>query len=99
EVITVDSRLPFALDDEFMTVLADYFTEYSFKLTLTNAKDPVLAVFDKIDEGKRADVEGFIIADEAIELPSFPKVRTFAANTVKFHNDGANAVQELAIAL
>lgn len=99
EVITVDSRLPFALDDEFMTVLADYFTEYSFKLTLTNAKDPVVAVFDKIDEGKRADVEGFIIADEAIELPSFPKVRTFAANTVKFHNDGANAVQELAIAL
>lgn len=99
EVITVDSRLPFAVDEEVLAVLADYFTEYSFKLTLTDAQDPVLAVFDKIEEGKRADVEGFVIVNEAIELPSFPKVRTFAANTVPFHNDGANAVQELAIAL
>lgn len=99
DVIAVDSRFPFALDDDFVVVLSDYFTEYSFKLTLTNAKDPVLAVFEKIEESKRADVEGYIIADEAIELPSFPKVRTFAANTVKFHNDGANAIQELAIAL
>jgi len=99
EVITVDSRLPFALDEEVVAVLADYFTEYSFKLTVIDAQDPVLAVFGKIEEGKRADVEGYIVANEAIELPSFPKVRTFAANTVKFHNNGANAVQELAIAL
>ena len=99
EVITVDSRLPFELDEQLIAVLGDYFTEYSFKLTITNANDPILALFEKIEDSKRADVEGYIISEEAIDLAAFPKVRTFAANTVKFHNDGANAVQELAIAL
>jgi len=99
DVITVDSRLPFALDEEVLVVLSDYFTEYSFKLVIQGANDPVLALFDKIEESKRANVEGFIVADEAVELSSFPKVRTFAGETVKYHNQGANAIQELAIAL
>ena len=56
-------------------------------------------MFDKIEEAKRLTVEGYILAPETIELAAYPNVRTFAANTVPYHNKGANAVQELAIAL
>ena len=50
-------------------------------------------------KAKRANVEGYIVSQASIELADYPKVRTFAGDTVPYHNDGANAVQELAIAL
>ncbi|MEK4229877.1 methylmalonyl-CoA mutase family protein [Solibacillus sp. FSL H8-0538] len=99
EVLTIDSRVPFAWDGEIVGKLADYLTEYSFKLIVQNANDPVLAVFNQIEAAKRSAVEGFILAPETIVLTDYPNVRTYAANTVPYHNKGANAVQELAIAL
>ena len=98
EVITI-ATVPFTWDDATMAKLADYLTEYSFKLIVQGENDPILAVFDYIAEEKRANVEGYIVSQATIELTDYPKVRTFAGDTVPYHNNGANAVQELAIAL
>ena len=91
--------VPFAWDNATIAKLSDYLTEYSFKLIVKDENDPILAVFNHIEEGKRANVEGYIVSQASIELADYPKVRTFAGDTVPYHNDGANAVQELAIAL
>lgn len=98
EIITI-ANITFEMDDAFLATLADYLTEYSFKIIVEQSDAEILAVFDKIDAQKRAQVEGYIVAPTPVELAEFPKVRTFAANTVAYHNDGANVVQELAIAL
>ena len=99
KVITIDSRLPFGLDEQIIVKLSHYLTEYSFKFMVENSNDPLLKVFDTIEESKRKTVEGYIISKGTIELKQYPKVRTLGANTVSYHNEGANAVQELAIAL
>ena len=98
EVLTI-ATVPFEWDNATVAKLADYLTEYSFKLIIKDENDPILAVFNHIEEGKRANVEGYIVSQASIELADYPKVRTFAGDTVPYHNDGANAVQELAIAL
>lgn len=98
EVITI-ATVPFEWDNATVAKLSDYLTEYSFKLIVNDENDPILSVFNHIEEGKRANVEGYIVSQAPIELADYPKVRTFAGDTVPYHNDGANAVQELAIAL
>lgn len=98
-VLTIDSRVPFEWNDENLAQLANYISENSFKFYIQNDNDPLLNVFNKIDENNRQKINGFIIANEPVTLDSFENVRTYSANTVTFHNDGANIVQELAIAL
>lgn len=99
EMITINSPVAFDWSEEYLHKLATYFSENSFKITVQSPNDALLQVFNFIDESKRKDVKGYIIAQETISLADYPNVRTFAANTIPFHNDGANAVQELAIAL
>ncbi|HWK22356.1 MAG TPA: methylmalonyl-CoA mutase family protein [Ureibacillus sp.] len=96
ECLTIDSRVPFVWDDENLTQLAKYLTENSFKLHVTNANDPILAVFDKIND---LDIKGYIVSDEQITLNKFQNVKTLSANTVPYHNEGANVIQELALSL
>lgn len=99
DVITIETPVQFDWDSNILEQLADFLTEYSFKITVKDEKDPVLSVFELIEENKRPEVEGFIISKATVELSGFPKVRTYVANTVEFHNAGANAVQELGLAL
>lgn len=99
EILTIDSRVPFAWEKNVLEKLADYISEYSFKLIVQNSNDPVLAVFSHIEETKRNTVEGYIVSPEVIVLSDYPNIRTYASNTIPYHNKGANAVQELAIAL
>lgn len=99
EMITIYSPVAFDWSEENLSKLATYFSENSFKVTVKSSEDDVLRVFDYIDKSKRAAVKGFIVAPEAILLADYPNVRTYAADTVPFHNNGANAVQEVAIAL
>lgn len=99
EVVTVDSRVSFEWTEEILAQLATYFSEYSFKMTVKNENDPLLAVFNNIPTEQRQDVNGFIISNNPIKLVGLPNVRTLSADTVSFHNEGANAVQELAYAL
>ncbi|MER2126504.1 methylmalonyl-CoA mutase family protein [Solibacillus sp.] len=99
EVITISSPQAFEWTEAAIAQLATYLSENSFKIVVQSTDDAVLAVFDKIDEAKREIVTGYIVAPKAFELTSFPNVRTVCANTISYHNNGANAVQELAIAL
>lgn len=99
EVLTIDSRVAFEWDTAILTSLADFMTEYTFKLIVENSNDPLMQVFTKIIADKKQAVTGYIISAEELELADFPNVRTAHSNTVKYHNNGANAVQELAIAL
>lgn len=99
EVLTIDSRVAFEWDTAILTSLADFMTEYTFKLIVENSNDPLMQVFTKIAADKKHAVTGYIVSREALELADFPNVRTAHSNTVKYHNNGANAVQELAIAL
>ena len=99
EIITINSPVAFDWNDENVAKLSTYISENSFKVTVESADDAVLNVFHHIDEAKRKDVKGYIVSPVAFTLADYPNVRTFAANTIPFHNDGANAVQELAIAL
>lgn len=99
EIVTVDSRVNFEWTEEVVAQLATYFSEYSFKITVKSAKDPLLAVFDNIAADKRKVVNGFIVSQNPITLADFPNVRTYVADTIVYHNEGANAVQELAYAL
>lgn len=99
EIITIDSRVNFDWTEEVLVKLASYFSEYSFKITIQNSKDPLLAVFDNIVEDQREAVKGFIVSKDPISLSAFPSVRSVSADTTVYHNEGANAVQELAYAL
>lgn len=99
EIITINSAVSFSWDTATIAKLSALLSENSFKIAVTNAQDPILAVFEQIDAAKRADVKGYILSPSPIELADYPNVRTAVANTVPYHNDGANATQELAIAL
>lgn len=99
EIVTIDSRVNFEWTEEVIVKLAPYLSEYSFKITVKNANDPLLAVFEKIDASKREIVKGYIVSKEPIVLADFSSVRTNGADTIVYHNQGANAVQELAYAL
>lgn len=99
EIVTIDSRVNFTWTEEVIAKLAPYLSEYSFKITVKNASDPLMAVFEKIDASKRETVNGYIVSKEPVVLSDFSNVRTYGADTIVYHNQGANAVQELAYAL
>lgn len=99
QVITINSPTSFEWTEDVITKLAGYFSEHSFKITIQSTDDTLLSVFNKIDVSIRNDVKGYIVAPENVDLKDYPNVRTYVANTIPFHNDGANVVQELAIAL
>ncbi|WP_341299585.1 methylmalonyl-CoA mutase family protein [Lysinibacillus sp. FSL H8-0500] len=99
EVMTIDSRVQFEWTEEVLAKLAPYFSEYSFKITVNNAQDPLLAVFDHIAIDQQQAVKGFIVSQDPISLEAFPNVRSVNADTTIYHYQGANAVQELAYAL
>lgn len=98
-VITIDSRVSFDWNDDNLVKLASFLTENSFKFIVQGANDPLLAVFNEINENERQNVKGYIVSPENITLNDYPNVRTYGANTLPYHYDGANAIQELAIAL
>lgn len=91
--------MSFAWTEEVLVKLASYFSEYSFKITIEDSKDPLLAVFDNIAVDQQEAIEGYIISKDPITLTAFPNVRSVSADTTVYHNEGANAVQELAYAL
>lgn len=97
DLITIDSRV-LKWNDQNVARLAEYFVQYPFKLHVSEDRT-ILDVFAKIPEADRKKVKGFIISDEPIDVHDYPNVRTFAANTVPYHNNGAHIVQELALTL
>ncbi|HWL13731.1 MAG TPA: methylmalonyl-CoA mutase family protein, partial [Ureibacillus sp.] len=96
QCLTIDSRVSFEWNEANLTLLAEHLTENSFKIYVENDKDPILGVFDKINDRK---IKGFILSQEPIALKDFENVKTLCADMVNYHHDGANAVQELAFAM
>ncbi|TSI08603.1 methylmalonyl-CoA mutase family protein [Lysinibacillus sp. BW-2-10] len=95
--ITIDSRTAFEWDNESLAKLANILTTTPFKLIVQNDNDPILAIFNQIEE--KQNIKGFIISEKQFTLNGFENVRTFCANSATYHYEGANAVQELAITL
>lgn len=96
DCLTIDSRVSFTWDEENLTQLAKYLTENSFKLYVQNEKDPILEVFNIVNN---PTIKGFILSNSPIALNKYKNVKTISANTLSFHYEGANAVQELALSL
>ncbi|MFC7684779.1 methylmalonyl-CoA mutase family protein [Ureibacillus sp. GCM10028918] len=97
DCIAIDSKgVSFGWDDENLIRLAKHLIENQFKLYVDNKLDPILDVFNKIDE---PTLKGFIVSNEPLRLNGFENVRTNSVNTVPYHYEGANAIQELALAL
>lgn len=99
QVISINSPAEFEWTDEVLEQLVPYLSENSFKITVQSNDDALLSVFNKIEQSNRVNVNGYIVSPETVELGAYPNVRTFAANTIPYHNNGATVVQELAIAL
>ena len=99
EVITIDSRGSFDWNERILETVADYITRYPFKLIVQSNEDSLLNVFNYIAKEELNTIEGYVISLQGTVELSYPSVRTSCANTVNIHNDGANAVQELAYAL
>jgi len=99
ELLVIDNRVAFEWTEETLQKVADFMAEYPFKLIVQTKDDAILRSFNLIDVSKRGTVEGIIVSDERITLAEYPNVRTVCANTLPYHYEGANAVQELAIAL
>ena len=99
ELLVIDNRVAFEWTEETLQKVADFMAEYPFKLIVQTKDDAILRSFNLIEVSKRSTVEGFIVSDERITLAEYPNVRTVCANTLPYHYEGANAVQELAITL
>jgi methylmalonyl-CoA mutase len=99
ELITIDSRSKFEWSENGLITIADYITRYPFKLVVQSTEDPLLNVFNYIAEEEHNTIEGYVVSLQGTVEISYPFVRTLCADTVNIHNDGANAVQELAYAL
>ncbi len=98
-ILTIDSRVPFEWDDQLLSELANILSTNEFKLIIQHSNDALLGLFEKIDSSQREYVNGYIISNEFIELNNYPRVRTICANTIPYHYEGANAIQELALTL
>lgn len=98
-VLTIDSQVSFEWSEQSLSKLATLLSNHEFKLLVRDSSDVLLSVFETIEESKRENVKGYIISDEPIILKSYPKIRTICANTIPYHYEGANAVQELALTL
>jgi len=97
----VISRLTLKIYLYFRVFLLLYLGIYhrQVQITIENSKDPLLAVFDNIPVDQQEAIKGYIISKDPITLTAFPNVRSVSADTTVYHNEGTNAVQELAYAL
>jgi methylmalonyl-CoA mutase len=94
EFVTV-GKVSFAWDEAALKGLAALIDDYKKVVIYVEDKE-VLNVFNFVTD---KSVEGFIVSDEAVTLSDFSNIRSLNAYTASAHYAGANATQELAIAL
>lgn len=94
EFVTV-GKVSFAWDEAALKGLAALIDAYKKVVIYVEDKE-VLNVFNFVTD---KSVEGFIVSDETIALSDFSNIRSLNAYTATAHYAGANATQELAIAL
>lgn len=94
EFVTV-GKVSFSWDEAALKGLAALIDDYKKVVIYVEDKE-VLNVFNFVTD---KSVEGFIVSDEAVTLADFSNIRSLNAYTQAAHYAGANATQELAIAL
>lgn len=99
QILTIDSRVLFDWDETNISRLASILENNPFKLVLQDKNDVILTVFEQIEPSSRKQVSGYILSKEPIKIDNYPNVRTISANTLPYHYEGANVVQELALSL
>lgn len=87
-------QVSFEWSEEALKKLAGLLNDHPFFIRTANPE--ILNVFDFI-ENKEA--KGFVLSNEHCQINGFQNVRKVSANIIDAHYKGANAVQELAIAL
>ncbi|AMW98866.1 methylmalonyl-CoA mutase family protein [Rummeliibacillus stabekisii] len=87
-------QVSFEWSEEALKKLAGLLNDHPF--FIRTADPEILNVFDFI-ENKEA--KGFVLSNEHCQINGFQNVRKVSANIIDAHYKGANAVQELAIAL
>ncbi|BDH62040.1 methylmalonyl-CoA mutase [Lysinibacillus sp. PLM2] len=99
QILTIDSRVSFYWNETNISRLASILEKNPFKLIVQNTNDDILKVFEQIEHSLREQVSGYILSKEPITINNYPNVRTLAANTLPYHYEGANVIQELALSL
>ncbi|RKJ31525.1 methylmalonyl-CoA mutase, partial [Butyricicoccus sp. 1XD8-22] len=99
QILTIDSRVLFDWDETNISRLASILENNPFKLVVQDKNDVILTVFEQIEPSSRKQVSGYILSKEPIKIDNYPNVRTISANTLPYHYEGANVVQELALSL
>src|SRR5699024_832040 len=78
-----------------LATLMQVYPIYAFDV---QADDDILHAFSFVEDAKKKEVQGIVTGDVQA-LDGFHLVRRLEANTIPYHEKGADAVTELAIAL
>src|SRR5690625_142679 len=98
EAIVYDGNRPVTWDAASLKELATFMQVYPIYAFDVKADDGILDAFSFVEDAKKKEVQGMVTGDvQALE--GFHLVRGFEANTIPYHEKGADAVTELAIAL
>lgn len=98
EAIVYDGNRPVTWEEASLKELATLMQVYPIYAFEVKADDAILDAFKLVEEGKMKEVKGIVTGDvQALE--GFHLVRGLVANTIPYHEKGADAVTELAIVL
>lgn len=98
EAIVYDGNISVSWDDLSLKELASLMQVYPIYAFDVKADDRILEAFQFVEDTQKKEVQG-IVTGEAEALEGFHLVRKVEANTIPYHEKGADAVTELAIAL
>lgn len=93
QYVTV-GKVAFEWTEDALKQLGALLSAHPFRLNIED--EAVLGVFEFITNKEQV---GYVQSTQPIDLPDFPNVRTFNANVLSAHYEGATSIQELAIAL
>jgi len=98
EAIVYDGNYPVTWQEADLQTLAHLIQVHPIYAFNVQKQDQFARVFDFVETDKKKEVEGVLIGD-VDELDGFHLLRRVEANTVDLHEQGADIVTELAVAL
>lgn len=98
EAIVYDGNYPVKWEDADLQTLARLMTIHPIYAYHVKKSDNIVQAFDFVEEDKKKEVQGAFIGDVG-ELEGFHLVRHVEASTIDLHEQGADAVTELAVTL
>lgn len=99
EAISYDGTKQLTWDDESLAEVASLLVTYPIFITNTKEHDPFLAIFDLVPASDREKVQGAVSLNSRHLQDGFTNVRTICADLRSAHEQGADVVTELAVAI